>query len=202
MDEAAGSDPGLSELGMLGNGAPQSQVLEQVAMRKHGVEGWEPFHYEKISETEYEVSGGIPAVIGGVRKWPGPHSAVVVTLAELALAAAPATIPITPAIAKPLPQAAALLMPAAEVSRQAADASSAPTSAPTYLTVVLQLPSDEHGRKRICNALSLDAHFFGATVTATSLADEIAVNQLLELRCDPADVKEARERVASRKQPS
>lgn len=187
MDEAAGSDTGLSDVGMLGNGAPQSQVLEQVAMRKHGVDGWEPFHYEKISEAEYEVSGGVPALVGGVKKWPGPHSAVVVTQAELELASAPV------AIVHVQPQTAALLTPALPV--QNADGG----AAPNFLTVVLQLPADEAGRKRICNALSLDASFFGATVTATSLADEIAVNQLLELRCDPADVKQARERAASRK---
>ncbi|WP_211470112.1 hypothetical protein [Collimonas humicola] len=189
MDEA-GSDTGLSDVGMLGNGAPQSQALEQVAMRKHGVGGWEPFHYEKISETEYEVSGGVPALIGGVKKWPGPHSAVVVTQAELELASTPAEI------APVQPQAAAPSMPS--LPQQNADGS----AAPNFLTVVLQLPADEAGRKRICNAFNLDASFFGATVTATSLADEIAVNQLLELRCDPADVKDARERAASRKPPS
>jgi hypothetical protein len=72
--------------------------------------------------------------------------------------------------------------------------------ATNYLTVVLQLPADAQGRKRICNALSLDTDFFGAKVTATSLADEIAVNQLLELRCDPVDVQDVRTRVARRNQ--
>lgn len=188
MNEAtAGSDGGLRDVGMLGNGAPQSQLLEQVAIRKHGIDGWEPFHYEKISENEYEVSGGMPVLVGGVKKWPGPHSTVVVMLAELELAAAPAEI------AAVQPQTAALLMPA--LPGQDTDGG----AAPNFLTVVLQLPSDEAGRKRICNALSLDANFFGATVTATSLADEIAVNQLLELRCDPADVRQARAHAASRK---
>jgi len=189
MDEAAGSDGGLSDVGMLGNGAPQSQVLEQVAMRKHGVDGWEPFHYEKISETEYEVSGGVPALVGGVKKWPGPHSTVVVSAAELEQAAAP--VPVAQ------PQAAATALPAIE--RSAKNVAGAAAAAPAFLTVVLQLPSDEAGRKRICQALSLDADFFGATVAATSLADEIAVNQLLELCCDPADVRQAREHAASRR---
>ncbi|AIY42933.1 hypothetical protein LT85_3775 [Collimonas arenae] len=194
MDEtSAGGDPGLSEVGMLGNGAPQSQVLEQVAMRKHGVKGWEPFHYEKVSETDYEVSGGIPALIGGVKKWPGPHSSVVVSMAELEQSIAPVE-----AVHVPI-RTAALLAPAPSASPGAVPVQSADAGASSnYLTVVLQLPSDEAGRKRLCNALSLDAHFFGAVVTATSLADEIAVNQLLELRCDPADVKDARERAARR----
>lgn len=192
MDEAmheatAGGDGGLSDVGMLGNGAPQSQLLEQVAMRKHGVDGWEPFHYEKISETEYEVSGGVPVLVGGVKKWPGPHSTVVVAMAELERAG----VPLAAALVQP--QTAALLTPG--LPGQSADGG----AAPNFLTVVLQLPPDEAGRKRICNALSLDADFFGATVTATSLADEIAVNQLLELRCDPADVRQARAHAASRK---
>ena len=192
MDDTT-ADAGLSTVGMLGNGAPASQVLEAVAMRKHGDPAWEPFHYEKISDIEYEVSGGTPAVIGGVKKWPGPHSSVLVSAAEIAVeqqarfpeAAVP--VPLQPEVAP-----AALRQPVSDSQSNAAT--------PNYLTVVLQLPADEQGRKRICNALSLDADFFGAKVTATSLADEIAVNQLLELRCEPADVQDVRVRVAKRHQ--
>lgn len=187
MDDTT-ADTGLSDVGMLGNGATVSQVLETVAMRKHGDPAWEPFHYEKISETEYEVSGGTPAVIGGAKKWPGPHSSVVVSLDEIA-GEEQASVPVEIAPAQSHAVSAA-------ISSQSATAG----LAANFLTVVLQLPSDEQGRKRICNALSLDADFFGAKVTATSLADEIAVNQLLELRCDPADVQDVRTRVAKRNQ--
>lgn len=187
MDDTT-PDTGLSDVGMLGNGAPASQVLETVAMRKHGDPAWEPFHYEKISETEYEVSGGTPAVIGGVKKWPGPHSSVLVSVDEIAeeqQASFPVEVASAPFQTAPV-----------TISKQSAGEG----FGANYLTVVLQLPADEQGRKRICNALSLDADFFGAKVTATSLADEIAVNQLLELRCDPADVQDARTRVARRNQ--
>jgi hypothetical protein len=182
MDDTT-ADAGLSAVGMLGNGAPAGQVLEAVAMRKHGDPAWEPFHYEKISDTEYEVSGGTPAVIGGVKKWPGPHSTVLVSVDEIAeeqLASFPVEMAPAPVT----------------ISQQSA----AEGLATNYLTVVLQLPADAQGRKRICNVLSLDADFFGAKVTATSLADEIAVNQLLELRCDPVDVQDVRTRVARRNQ--
>ena len=183
MDDTT-ADAGLSAVGMLGNGAPASQVLEAVAIRKHGDPAWEPFHYEKISETEYEVSGGAPAVIGGVKKWPGPHSSVLVTVDEIAEEQQMRF----PVQAAPEPAAVRQLLPDAAQGGAAAN----------FLTVVLQLPQDELGRKRICNALGLDADFFGAKVTATSLADEIAVNQLLELRCDPVDVQDVRMRVAKR----
>ncbi|SDX72614.1 hypothetical protein SAMN04515617_10696 [Collimonas sp. OK242] len=187
MDDTT-ADAGLSAVGMLGNGAPAGQVLEAVAMRKHGDPAWEPFHYEKISDTEYEVSGGTPAVIGGVKKWPGPHSTVLVSVDEIAeeqLARFPVEIAPAPSQSVPV-----------MVSQQNA----VEGLATNYLTVVLQLPADAQGRKRICNALSLDTDFFGAKVTATSLADEIAVNQLLELRCDPVDVQDVRTRVARRNQ--
>ncbi|WP_041742269.1 hypothetical protein [Collimonas fungivorans] len=183
MDDTT-ADAGLGAVGMLGNGALAGQVLEAVAMRKHGDPAWEPFHYEKISETEYEVSGGAPAVIGGVKKWPGPHSSVLVTVDEIA-------------------EEQQIRFPAQAAPEQAAVRQFLPDTtqggaAANFLTVVLQLPQDEAGRKRICNALGLDADFFGAKVTATSLADEIAVNQLLELRCDPADVQEVRTHMARR----
>jgi hypothetical protein len=178
------ADAGLSAVGMLGNGAPASQVLEAVAMRKHGDPAWEPFHYEKVSETEYEVSGGAPAVIGGVKKWPGPHSSVLVTVDEIAeeqqIRFPVGAVPEPAMVRQPVPDQVQGSLVA------------------NFLTVVLQLPQDEQGRKRICNALSLDVDFFGGRVTATSLADEIAVNQLLELRCDPADVQDVRARVAKR----
>ncbi|WP_211462671.1 hypothetical protein [Collimonas silvisoli] len=192
MDDTT-ADAGLSTVGMLGNGAPASQVLEAVAMRKHGDPAWAPFHYEKISETEYEVSGGVPAVIGVVKKWPGPHSSVLVSMDEISQEQqARSPLEVVPALPQQeLAQAA---------QRQPLPDSGPNATAPNYLTVVLQLPADEQGRKRICNALSLDADFFGAKVTATSLADEIAVNQLLELRCEPADVQDVRARVAKRHQ--
>lgn len=208
MDEATtGGELGLSTVGMLGNGAPQSLALEVVAMRKHGGEAWEPFHYEKISETEYEVSGGIPAMVGGVKKWPGPHSSVMVSVDEILREQQENLQENNPADnvqVQPQSQFETLIAPARQLLSDTASARNDPSieasAAPAYLTVVLQLPSDEQGRKRICNALSLDANFFGAVVTATSLADEIAVNQLLELRCEPADVRDARERVARRNQ--
>lgn len=192
MDDTT-ADAGLSTVGMLGNGAPASQVLETVAMRKHGDPAWEPFHYEKISETEYEVSGGAPAVIGGVKKWPGPHSSVLVTVDEISEEQqARFPLEVVPAVPQQELAQAALHQPSSDNGPSVAT--------PNYLTVVLQLPADEQGRKRIRNALSLDADFFGAKVTATSLADEIAVNQLLELRCEPADVQDVRTRVARRNQ--
>lgn len=188
MDDATGGDMELSAVGMLGNGAPLTLALETVAIRKHGVDGWEPFHYEKISETEYEVSGGISVLIGGVKKWPGDHTTVIVSVDELATEA-PQT---PPRIDSP---SAAVKLVSDNVLWSGDDGH----AGPDYLTVVLQLPTDEQGRRRIYEALRLDANFFGAVVTATSLADEIAVNQLLELRCQPGDVKEARQRAAARR---
>ncbi|AMO98942.1 hypothetical protein CAter282_1042 [Collimonas arenae] len=195
MDEATGNETELSAVGMLGNGAPVTMALEAVAIRKHGVGGWEPFHYEKISESEYEVTGGTCELIGGVKKWPGEHTTVIVSVEELA-AEARTDVPVE--MVQKLPRVESLSPVGKQASQRALPQNDDAGGAPTYLTVVLQLPQDEQGRKRIYNALSLDTNFFGAVVTATSLADEIAVNQLLEMRCEPGDVKDARERATAR----
>jgi len=193
MDEATSGEIELSAVGMLGNGAPLTLALEAVAIRKHGVDGWEPFHYEKISESEYEVSGGTCELVGGVKKWPGEHTTVIVSLDELAEEARAAE-PVE--VAQNAQQTNLSSVAAKQISDKIPPRGDG--SAPTYLTVVLQLPQDDQGRRRIYDALSLDTNFFGAVVTATSLADEIAVNQLLEMRCEPGDVKDARERAAAR----
>ncbi|HTD02502.1 hypothetical protein [Undibacterium sp.] len=176
-------------VGMLGNvdaGSPAAQALEAIAIRKHGTPGWGPFHYEKMSATEYEVTGGVALVLtGGLRKWPEPHTSVSVSVEEII-----AELTLLPAVAEAAP---------------AAEPSAAPTAPPAsvqgisnpaasrYLTVVLQLPEDKEGRLRLIDAFSPDQHFFGARVAATSMEHEIAVSQALAQYCTPEDVALARQ---------
>lgn len=182
----------LLPVGMMGNvdaGSPAAQALESIAIRKHGVVGWEPFHYEKVVAGEYEVTGGVALVLtGGVRRWPEPHTSVSVTeaeiLAEVAARAAAKEVPLAIVQAPPV----ASPQPAATVSVQGSS-----TPAPSrYLTVVLQLPDDKEGRLRLIDAFSPDNAFFGATVAATSMENEIAVSQALAQHCTTEQAAEAR----------
>ncbi|MFZ6644894.1 hypothetical protein ACO0LO_04215 [Undibacterium sp. TJN25] len=184
-------------VGMMGNvdaGSPAAQALETIAIRKHGTPGWEPFHYEKVSAAEYEVTGGVALVLtGGLRKWPEPHTSVLVTLEDIA---AELRVRQHPAVQAAMPEA---VQPTTEAAPSPAD-----TAAPSvqgvsnplasrYLTVVLQLPEDKEGRLRLIHAFSPDNEFFGATVTAASMEDEIAVTRALARHCTPEEVTRARQ---------
>lgn len=62
--------------------------IDAVAIRKSGIEGWEPFRYEFIAPDSNLVTGGIPRILkSGPRKgrktWDGKGTRVVVTRAEI-----------------------------------------------------------------------------------------------------------------------
>ncbi|MES2070641.1 MAG: hypothetical protein V4488_09860 [Pseudomonadota bacterium] len=187
----------LLPVGMMGNvdaGSPAAQALESIAIRKHGVVGWEPFHYEKVAAGEYEVTGGVALVLtGGVRRWPEPHTSVSVTEAEILaeVAARAAALAVQLAIVEPPVAPAPPLRPAVSVAAASVQGSSTPAPS-RYLTVVLQLPDDKEGRLRLIDAFSPDNAFFGATVAATSMEHEIAVSQALAQHCTAEQAAEAR----------
>lgn len=61
--------------------------MDAVAIRKAGIEGWEPFAWERVGEDSL-VTGGIPSLLkSGPRKgkktWRGKGTSVVVTRAEV-----------------------------------------------------------------------------------------------------------------------
>ncbi|CAN5865076.1 hypothetical protein BH11PSE12_BH11PSE12_06270 [soil metagenome] len=151
--------------GMLASGGTAAEAMAALAQRQHGVAGWEAFHYERISDAQFDITGGMAQLAGGAKKWPGPHD--IVTVSE-------------PDILQEMRD------------RQAADAAGNPsviTSAPGsanaaqdlvkphvgagstehYLKVVFSLPEDAAARQRIFAAFQLQANFSGAKVQACSL---------------------------------
>ncbi|PUA19087.1 hypothetical protein [Glaciimonas sp. PCH181] len=171
-------------IGMLGNGRGTAKAMETVAIRKTNIEGWQPFHYEKISATEFEVSGGIPAIIGGAKRWPEPHTTVIVSEEELAqeLEAvseeAPAGNDDSVRVAAP----AVLVSSAVQSLAGITDAKLAnpASSKQKYMTVILRMPDDAAGHQRIADMLALDNNFFGAVVMATAFQEDILVSQFLQ----------------------
>lgn len=66
--------------------------MDAVAIRKAGIEGWEPFKWERAGE-DFIITGGIPRLLkSGPRKgrktWDGKGTSVVVTRAEVEAQAA------------------------------------------------------------------------------------------------------------------
>lgn len=150
---------GMLPVGMINGGGTAAAAMAQVAQRKRGVPGWEAFHYERISPTEFEVTGGVAVNIGGVKKFQTTDDALTVTEAEVlaAMRAAQEALP-------PVPQA--LL----EQDLLAVDIGKTVSGTEQqFLKVVFALPADAAGRQRILQAFQLQANFFGAKVQACSL---------------------------------
>lgn len=168
-------------VGMIANAGTYGQAIEMAAVRKHsadanadagsGSAGWAPFHYEKISDTEYVCTGGYAIGSGGYKKWPEPHTTVVVSISEIEHAL---SLLLEDAQDKE-DVVAEMKAPGSFASSQSAKVSSPqlsspsePTTQPKYLTVVLQLPNDKEGQQRIKDAFKIDELFFGALVTSIS----------------------------------
>ena len=149
-------------VGMINGGGTAAAAMAEVAQRKRGVPGWEAFHYERVSATEFEITGGIAVNIGGVKKFQGLHEAVFISEADVLAQMRSSESP-------PGPTVMSLL----EQDLLAHDIGSSRTApAVKFLKVVFALPDDEAGRQRILQAFQLQKNFFGATVQACSLHDK------------------------------
>ncbi|QRX82458.1 hypothetical protein [Glaciimonas sp. PAMC28666] len=163
-------------VGMLANGRGPAKAMESVAKRKHNVDGWEPFHYEQISATEFEVTGGIPAIIGGAKKWPEPHTSVIILDDEL-------TQELQLILgAQPTHGEQTVTTNTVAAPSQTSHVVEAKTDLPTqskYMTVILRMPDDTAGHRRIAEMLALNKNFFGADVVATAFQDDFMVSKTL-----------------------
>lgn len=151
-------------VGMLAHAGITGLAMAAVANRKYGQTGWEAFHYERISESEFEITGGMLAIVGGAKKWPGPHDSVLITefeiLQEMQLETQQKAQQKTPPNSEPIEPISTMPLANAGV-----------TGTGVYLNLQLALPDDEAGRQRILQAFHLQANFFGAKVLACSLSD-------------------------------
>ncbi|MCH8618245.1 hypothetical protein [Undibacterium sp. TS12] len=145
-------------VGMISAGGLAAAAMATVAQRQFGQDGWQAFHYERISATEFEITGGIAVQTssGSARKFQGAHDTVIIREADI-LAEMRRQIPAD--VATPLPDDIVTI-----------PVSHGKTATP-LLKVVFSLPEDEVGRQRILRAFQLQADFFGAKVQACSLHD-------------------------------
>lgn len=160
----------LSEMlpvGMLAHAGLIGLAMAAVAQRKYAKAGWEAFHYERISESEFEITGGMLVLAGGAKKWPGPHESVIISedeiLQQMALGAQSEAELEAELIA---------LQPEPSAAISSAGAKSSAKGQAAYLNLQLALPDDEAGRERILRTFHLQANFFGATVLSCSLSDK------------------------------
>ena len=138
-------------VGMLANGGIIALAMSAVANRKRNVPGWEAFHYERISDAEFEITGGTTLIVGGIKKWPGPHDSLVITESEIMDELNPVSSVEPQATPSPL-------------TSFIASSSTTTANSSQYLQVVFAFPEDELGRQRVLKAFHLHADFFGAKV--------------------------------------
>lgn len=155
-------------VGMIAGGGMAAMAMAMVANRhflaaqpvEQKNSDWQAFHYERISATEFEITGGIADASSGGRKFHGSHDTVIITeadiLAEMQLM---------------LPQAASSLSPGFTAPTVQSVSTANNASSANVLKVIFTLPDDELGRQRILRAFQLQADFFGAKVQACSLHD-------------------------------
>lgn len=155
-------------VGMIAGGGMAAIAMAAVANRKYlavqPVElqnsDWQAFHYERISTTEFEITGGVADLSSGARKFHGVHDTVIITEAE-----------VLAEMRRMQPQATTTASTTASTSLAHAINTQQTTSTANVLKVIFTLPDDEPGRQRILRAFQLQADFFGAKVQACSLHD-------------------------------
>ncbi|MES2038258.1 MAG: hypothetical protein V4495_10490 [Pseudomonadota bacterium] len=155
-------------VGMIAGGGMAAMAMAAVANRKFLAaqpaeqqnSGWQAFHYERISATEFEITGGIADPSSGGKKFHGAHDTIVITEAEV-LAEMQLMLPqaATTTVATVM---ATLVQPVNIIQG---------TNTANVLKVIFTLPDDELGRQRVLRAFQLQADFFGAKVQACSLHD-------------------------------
>lgn len=143
-------------VGMVVHGGQVAQIMADIAKRQRGLKDWEAFHYERISDTCYELTGGIVSTANGSKRWLEPHDCI--------------SVPITAII---IEMQKIGLIPT--INTTESPPSTSPSNATqtisgtTLLQVSLALPDDEIGRQRILKAFHLHADFFGARVVACKM---------------------------------
>lgn len=147
-------------VGMVAHGGQVAQIMAELAQRQRNLPGWEAFHYEKISDTAVELTGGIVSLNHGNKRWLEPHDCI--------------TIPLAAVILEMQKRGLLDLSAAMPASDEEADATGKPNistpskgnTASQTVHVSLALPDDPTARLRVLQALHLDAEFLGARVLA------------------------------------
>jgi hypothetical protein len=148
-------------VGMVAHGGQVAQAMALAAQKIHNILNWEAFHYERMSENSFELTGGIVSNSNGAKRWLEPHDSFIISHTQIIEAYAilfPEEIQLAPITVK----------------KEVATNTNNPTM-PTLqnedllLQLTLKLPKDEAERKKILQACHLYADFQGATIIACQL---------------------------------
>ncbi len=153
-------------VGMVAHGGQVAQIMAEIAKRQRGLPDWEAFHYEKISDSAVELTGGIVSTANGTKRWLEPHDCITIPLAAVVAEMQ------KQGLLETAPQVTS--MPIKSNSSNATDAVgiSTPATPPAeyhYLHLKLALPQDPTQRQKLLQSLHLQADLMGASVVACHL---------------------------------
>ncbi len=145
-------------VGMVAHGGQVAQIMAEIAKRQRGLADWEAFHYEKISESAVELTGGIVSISNGSKRWLEPHDCI--------------TIPLAAVIAEMQKQgllASPMQLDKIDLANNQINSTHSDTQEYTYLHLKLALPKDTVSRQKLLQTLHLQADLLGASVVACHL---------------------------------
>ncbi|MFA9274310.1 MAG: hypothetical protein ACEQSE_05485 [Candidatus Aquirickettsiella gammari] len=150
-------------VGMVAHGGQVAQIMADIAKRLRGLEGWEAFHYEKVSDSAVELTGGIVSITNGAKRWLEPHDCI--------------TIPLAAVVAEMQKQGLLSTLDSATAPELAQTKSLVPgdyqdkgsNAQYPYLHLKLALPDDALSRQKLLQTLHLQADLMGATIIGCHL---------------------------------
>lgn len=154
-------------VGMVAHGGQVAQIMAQIAQRQRGLPGWEAFHYEKISDSAVELTGGMVSNQSGSKRWLEPHDCITIPWAAVIAEMQAQDLLSTTATALAADPVASIDKP---VAQQVSSASAALGSThSTQMQVTFVLPTDALERQRVLQAFHLQADIMGAKIIACPL---------------------------------
>lgn len=145
-------------VGMVAHGGQVAQIMAEIAKRQRGLADWEAFHYEKISESAVELTGGIVSISNGSKRWLEPHDCITIPLAAVI-----AEMQKQGLLASPIP------LEKFDLPNNLTNSTQTDTEEYTYLHLKLALPKDAVSRQKLLQALHLQADVMGASVVGCHL---------------------------------
>lgn len=146
-------------VGMVAHGGQVAQIMAEIAKRQRGLADWEAFHYEKISDSAVELTGGIVSITNGAKRWLEPHDCITIPLAAVI-----AEMQKQGLLETASPPASAPAQAEHQIKTNVVGSADYP-----YLHLKLALPNDPLSRQKLLQTLHLQADLMGATIIGCSL---------------------------------
>ncbi|MBC3875840.1 hypothetical protein [Undibacterium flavidum] len=150
-------------VGMVAHGGQVAQIMAEIAKRQRGLADWEAFHYEKISDSAVELTGGIVSITNGAKRWLEPHDCITISFAAVIAEMQ------HQGLLETVPEANTVPAKIQALNNDRTMLNTASNAHYPYLHLKLALPDDPLSRQKLLQTLHLQADLMGATIIGCSL---------------------------------